>query len=290
MTDSLKPFLGRRLLSAGNAALVAGFTTTLLATRVCLAQPGLEISAPPDGASFTAGSDIPLMAVVTHNGTAVTRVDFLANGTPIGVGQPDPHGEWEYTDGSHLSIMLGFFGESMDYSTPGMAEFFMMGASYITPTVFVGEFTTRVSGNPVTGPVTVTLSFNATGQLSAAMNGAPPLGRRTLTAGTRFGDEVPYHLHLAASRRREQHAARRGPLWHASDRDLRASGHHGDRRQTSRVGSGEEPHGDPHARHAVERCGAATRPHLQRADYGLARLHPRPQQPPDEPHLGHLLV
>lgn len=189
-----KPSLSRRRLSAGNAAFVAGLAATLLATRVCLAQPGLVLSAPPEGARFIAGSDIPLTALVAYNGSAVTLVSFLADGAPIGVGQPDPHGEWDYTDGSHLSVAVGPCGESMDYSSPGMAEFFMIGGSYIAPRVFVGEFTVWVGGNPVSGPVTVTLSFTADGKLNATLVGAPPLGTRTLTAGVRDSGDSPYNF------------------------------------------------------------------------------------------------
>jgi hypothetical protein len=97
MTKHKQSSIGRRLLSAGNTALVAGITTTLLSARVCFAQPGLGISAPPDGASFIAGSKIPLTALVTNNGAAVSRVDFLANGALLGPGQPDPLGGSPYT-------------------------------------------------------------------------------------------------------------------------------------------------------------------------------------------------
>lgn len=40
MTKNKKSFIGRRSLSAGNTALVAGITITLLATHVCFAQTG----------------------------------------------------------------------------------------------------------------------------------------------------------------------------------------------------------------------------------------------------------
>jgi hypothetical protein len=194
MTKSTLKFPGRRLVSAGNAALVAGLTTTLLATRVCLAQPGLGISAPPYGASFIAGNDISLTAMVTNNGASVTRVDFLAEGALIGVGQQDPHGEWDYAGGTHLSVMRGFLGESMDYMAADSGEFFMLEGSYPSPLVFVGQFFTHGSGDMITGPVTVTLSFTADGRLNALINGATPLGQRTLSAGTNSNGESSYAL------------------------------------------------------------------------------------------------
>ena len=141
---------------------------------------------------LTAGSGIALQALVTNATPAVSRVDFLANGSVVGVGQPDPHGEWSYADGSHLGILSGPFGEGMDYNTPGMAEFFTLGGTYVTPSVYVGEFTTWVGGNPVSGAVTVTLRFTADGELSAVLDGDAPLGKRTLTAGTRGAGESPY--------------------------------------------------------------------------------------------------
>lgn len=163
-----------------------------LAAGVCHAQPNLLIVSPPEGAQFIAGNDVPLTAMVTNNGSAVTQVSFLANGSAIGLGQPDPHGEWSYVDGSHLSVMAGFFGEGMDYSSPGMSEFFTMSGSFVTPLVFVGEFTTWAAGSHTSGPVTVTLSFTANGELNAAMNGPAPLGQRTLTAGVRGDEGSPY--------------------------------------------------------------------------------------------------
>lgn len=163
-----------------------------LLTASTEATPGVAITQPADGASFIAGADVPLVAMVTNNGASITGVDFLANGALLGPGQPDPHGEWDYTDESHLSVMQGMFGESMDYSAPGFSEFFMLEGQFIAPGVFVGEFFSHGGGGFISGPVTVTLSFTVDGKLNAVLDGAAPLGKRTLTAGTRFGEETPY--------------------------------------------------------------------------------------------------
>lgn len=156
------------------------------------AAPAVGISQPADGARFIAGASIPLMAVVTNDGAVITGLDFLANGSLLGPGQPDPHGEWDYADGSHLSVMRGMFGESMDYSAPGFAEFFMLEGQYITPGVFVGEFFSHGGGSFISGSVIVTLTFTADGKLNAVLDGAAPLGKRTLSAGVRFGQETPF--------------------------------------------------------------------------------------------------
>lgn len=176
-----------------------GLTTALTVivsawlTATCFAAPGLSITQPADGSSFTAGGNIPLSAVVTNDSAIITSVDFLANGAPLGPGRPSPLGEWEFPDTSHLSIMSGPWGDMMDYHA-ATTEFFMMGGSFATPNTFIGEFSIWVGGNPdpATGPFTATLSFTADGKLNAVLDGAAPLNTRTLYNGARWGDEAPY--------------------------------------------------------------------------------------------------
>ncbi len=171
------------------AALGIGLLTPALGW----AQPQVGFGNPLDGATFIAGDNISLGAVVTNNGAVITGLDFLANGGVIATGQPDPHGGWDYADGSFLGILNPGGGDEMiDYNTPGMTEFYGLSGNYVTPTVFVGEFTTWVGGNPVTGAATVTLNLTADGKLNATLEGAAPLGTRTLSAGTRSGEETPF--------------------------------------------------------------------------------------------------
>jgi hypothetical protein len=184
-------FTGRLKDFVGGFVTKALLCATLFMPALCRAQPSVAFDHPLEGATFTAGDDISLGAVVTNNSAVITGLDFFVNGTRLGPGQPDPHGEWEYADGSHLSVMHGMFGETMDYSTPTM-EFFIIDGQYVTPTVFVGEFTTWVGGNLTTGAATVTLSFTADGKLNVVIDGGAPLAQRTLSAGTRFGEETPF--------------------------------------------------------------------------------------------------
>jgi hypothetical protein len=153
--------------------------------------PYVYLNRPSDGDSFAAGANISLSAQVQNSGTVLSAVSFRANGTQIGIGQRDQlHGEWSFPPGDHMSIMAGT-DEMIDYMSAA-SEFFAMDGSYPSSNHFVGTFTTWVSGAPVSGNVTIDFSFTAAGHLNASIQGAAPLGTRTLTEGTSAGQSALY--------------------------------------------------------------------------------------------------
>lgn len=160
----------------------------LVAPSARAAVPEIALSAPSEGDVVTVGTNLTLEATVTKNGTAISRVDFYANGVLRGGGQPDVHGPWLYSDGSFLAVMI----DMMDLQSSS-GEFFAMDGAYTTPLNFNGTFTTwPSSGGTITGAVSVALSFTAEGYLNAAIQGDAPLGARTLSAGASQRDPASY--------------------------------------------------------------------------------------------------
>jgi hypothetical protein len=104
MTKHQKSCLGRRLLSAGNAVLLAGLTTTLLATHVSLAQTG--------GAGKPHGSDYVrnLTQTAAHN----EQWEDLEN--QLAVSGSTVHVAWHaYTTGSdNLTTNRIYYARSLD--------------------------------------------------------------------------------------------------------------------------------------------------------------------------------
>jgi hypothetical protein len=105
MTKYKKSCISRRLLSAGNAVLLAGLTTTLLATHVCFAQTG--------GAGKPHGSDYVqnLTQTATHN----EQWEDLEN--QLAVSGSSVHVAWRaYTVGSNnITTNRIYYARSLDH-------------------------------------------------------------------------------------------------------------------------------------------------------------------------------
>jgi hypothetical protein len=153
---------------------------------------GLSIVVPAEGETNTA--PFLLRAGVTNLTATVSSLVFCANGVPVGEGRLDPHGEWAFADGSHLSVMGGGGYEMVDYSEPypgGM--FFMMDGNFTSLTNFAGGFQYFLPGGGMGGgAVSILYSLDANDRLTAAITGDAPLGVRTLSNGTNQGDTINY--------------------------------------------------------------------------------------------------
>ncbi|MEI8290772.1 MAG: hypothetical protein WCH99_14995 [Verrucomicrobiota bacterium] len=152
---------------------------------------GLSIIDPTEGVTNTA--PFLLRAGVTNLTTTVSSLVFCANGIPIGEGRLDPHGEWIFADGSHLSVMGGGGYEMVDYSEPYPGDMFFMNGAFTSQTNFAGGFQYFPSGGGMSGgSVSVVYSVDATDRLTAAITGDAPLGVRTLSNGTNLSATINY--------------------------------------------------------------------------------------------------
>jgi hypothetical protein len=170
-----------RLVRVGLALLCAALCVQ---TRPLDAAPALQLTKPAAGQSFTVGANIAMEAAVTNDGMAITRVEFYANGALLGTGVPEVYGEWQFPDGSHLSVM-NLYGSMVDYTTPAIVWYGMDG-TYTTSSNFSGTFTTFVSGTQVTGKAAILFTLSAAGRLTAVFSADAPLGNPTLTDGLRL--------------------------------------------------------------------------------------------------------
>jgi len=158
-----------------------------------LSVPTVAITNPTEGASFTAGSSIPIEAWVNTAEKSITSVEFYANTTLIGQAQSGPYGEWSFPDGSYLSVLDAGSGFAfVDYSPPEPEQMYMLFGS-IDPTLFfAGTFDHWNGTEMVSGNAGVQFSFGAGGTLNADMFGMPPLGARNLAGGTNSGIVLQY--------------------------------------------------------------------------------------------------
>ena len=151
---------------------------------------GLSMVVPAEGETNTA--PFLLRAAVTNLTAVVSSLVFCANGVPVGEGRLDPHGEWAFADGSHLSVMGGGGYEMVDCSLASGDMFFMNG-TFASQISFSGGFQYFPAGGGMGGgAVSIVYSLDAADRLTAAMNGAMPLGSRTLSNGTNQSDAINY--------------------------------------------------------------------------------------------------
>ena len=161
-----------------------------------VAGPFVWVSNPDSsGATLAAGARLSLQAKITNVVEAITHLEFFTNGVLLGEAQLDPHGEWTFPDGTHLSVMGWGNEEMIDFSPPAPDNMFFMNGSYSTPTNFSGMYQSFSSGGQMSfGEANIAFSFTANGELNASMTGPAPLGTRSLTPGTRGDVETPYLL------------------------------------------------------------------------------------------------
>lgn len=154
------------------------------------AELGLSIVDMTEGE--TNAMPLLLRAGVTNPAVTVSNLMFYANGVPVGPGRLDPHGEWTFADGSHLSVMGGGGYEMVDYNS-ATGDMFFMNGGFTSQTNFAGMFQYFPPGGGMGGGVVnVVYSLDATGRLTATMTGDAPLGSRTLTNGICVSDLIRY--------------------------------------------------------------------------------------------------
>jgi hypothetical protein len=146
---------------------------------------GLSIVDMWDGDTNT--PPIALRAGVTNLTASVSNVVFYANGIPVGNGSLDPHGEWAFSDGTHLSVMSYNGNDMVDYSPPSPAAMYFMHGQASSLYNFSGMFMTWAP-DLTGGPVIVVYTVSPEDQLTVAITAAAPLGNLTLTNGVRDGD------------------------------------------------------------------------------------------------------
>lgn len=166
------------------AATCLAFSGMFLAAHA--ADPKPVIFSPAAGTKVTQSPvDVRIKVTGIFNGN---HLKIFRNGKQLGYARPiHCIGEWEFPNGSHLSVMTndGTPPIIMDYSPPAAAPMYFFSGSFATPTRFNGRFEhwNWIDPDPFEGDVTVDFGFTATGMLTAAITGDSPLGTRNVSGG-----------------------------------------------------------------------------------------------------------
>jgi len=122
------------------------------------ALPSVSMTAPANGASFTAPATISLTATAGDTDGTITKVEFLQNGTVLGVTNSTPYGMIWSNVGAGSYTLSARATDNRSGVTTSVPVTVNVGAPNNAPTV---TLTSPADGSTFSAPATIALSANA---------------------------------------------------------------------------------------------------------------------------------
>lgn len=136
--------------------------------------PTVSITAPADGASFTAGQNITIQATAADGDGSVSQVEFFAGGSSIGIDNTAPYTvSWSVASGTTVLTAVATDNESASTVSAGVSVTGTTGSADAVEVISVTTGTVSAGQGNKYGSATVTVADN----LGAPVAGATVEGR-----------------------------------------------------------------------------------------------------------------
>jgi hypothetical protein len=136
----------------------SAFTSLAITVNGPNVPPTVSLTAPANGANFTAPATIAMTANANDADGSVTKVEFLQNGTVVGVTNIAPYGmTWSNVAAGSYTLTTRATDDRGGVTTSSPVAI-SVGPANIPPTV---SLTTPTNGNSFAAPATIALAANA---------------------------------------------------------------------------------------------------------------------------------